>query len=168
MRLLPLLCLGFLLVLAGCTVGPFGGPSDQAQPPELILNNSANVTQTFEVWVVEAGSTVETRREDGLTGNYTVGQGLSSHSSGPHAWRIVEPSDSARLHGQFTVNPGEKKRDSIENFSQSSAVVVVLYQGNKSGWWASVHCSDGALVGLEVHSRPSQFSDAWAGYQCQN
>lgn len=167
MRPLPLLCLAALLVLTGCTAGPLGGPSEQDRPVELVLNNSANATQTFEVWVVEAGATATVRREDNLTGNYTIDQGLRTHSSGPYAWTTVELPDSARLHGRFTVEPGEEKRGSIEEFSHDSAVVVVLYQDDKIGWWASAYCSDGALVGLEVHTRLSRFGDAGAGYGCR-
>lgn len=164
MRPLPILCLGVLLILAGCTAGPFGG---QEGTVTVAINNSANVTQTFEVLVVEAPAEVKVQREDGVSGNYTIGQGLRSHSSGPYAWTSVEPPDSSRFHGQFTVEPGQKKWSSIKNFSQNSAVVVILYQGeNKSGWWASAYCSDGALVGLEVHSRPSKYGDAWVGYEC--
>lgn len=163
MRPLLLLCLGLLLILAGCTTGPFGG---QEGSVTVTVNNSANLTQTFEVWVVNPEATVTTRRDDGLTGNYTIGQGLATHSSGPHAWGKVKLPDSARLHGRFIIDPGEEKRSSIENFSRDSAVVVVLYQGDKIGWWASAHCSDGALVGLEIYTRPSRYGDAGAGYEC--
>lgn len=163
----PVVCLASLLILIGCLSTPFGGQSEQERSVKLIMNNSANVTQTFEVSVVDPEATVKTRRDDGLTGNYTIGQGLSSHSSGPYAWSTVELPDSAELHGQFTVEPGEEKRSSIKEFPQHYAVIVILYQGNKSGWWASASCSDGGLVGLEVHTRPSQYSDAWAGYGCR-
>lgn len=166
MRLFSLLCLAGVLVLAGCTVGPFGGPSDQAQPVELVMNNSANETQTFEIWIVEAGKNVTVRLNDSRTANSTIGQGLRTSSSGDYYYTSIEPPDSARLHGRFTVKPGEKNRSSIENFSQNSAVVVVLHQNDKIGWWASAYCSDGALVGLEVRSRPSQFGDAGAAYGC--
>lgn len=156
-----------MLITAGCTAGPFDGSSEQEQPVPVVLDNSANVTQTFEVFVVEAPAKVKVQRADGITGNYTVGQGLRSHSSGPYAWTTVELPDSARLHGQFTVEPSEKERSAIEEFSQNSAVVVVLYQGkNTSGWWASAYCSDGALVVLEVQTRPSKYSDALAVYKC--
>lgn len=165
---LPLLfCLGVLLVLAGCAAGPFGGPSERDRPVELVLNNSANATQTFEIWVVEAPATATVRREDDLTGNYTIDQGLRTHSSGPYAWTTVELPDSARLHGRFTLAPDDENRSSIEEFSHDSAVVVVLSQDEKIGWWASAHCSDGALVGLEVQTRPSRFGDAGAGYGCR-
>jgi hypothetical protein len=84
-RSFPLLCLATLLILAGCTAGPFGGQTEQDRPVELVFDNSANATQTFEVWVVEAPATATVRREDNLTGNYTIDQGLRTHSSGPHA-----------------------------------------------------------------------------------
>lgn len=167
MHILRPLCLVVLLITAGCAVGPFTGPSEQNQPVTFVLDNSANVTQTFNVFVVRAPAKVKAKRADGITGNYTVGQGLRSHSSGPYAWTKVELPNSAQLHGWFTVEPGKKERGTIEEFSQNSAVVVVLYQdGNISGWWASAYCSDGALVGLEVHTRPSKYGDAWAGYEC--
>ena len=52
MRFLPLLYLGIPLI-AGCTVGALGKPPEQERHPTLVLNNSANETQTFMVWVVE-------------------------------------------------------------------------------------------------------------------
>lgn len=169
MRPLLFLCLGVLLVLAGCTAGPFSTPSKQDQPVELVMNNSANATQTFEVWVVEAGATVTVHRNDSESYNSTIEQGLKTYSSGKyHYHTAVEPPKSARLHGQFVVAPGDENRSSVDDFSKNSAVVVVLYQGDKIGWWASAYCSDGALVGLEVITRPSQYGDAGASYGCQN
>lgn len=166
--LLSSLCLGLLLVTAGCVTGPFDGPSDQEQPPQLLLNNSANETQTFEVWVADPRDNVTARRDDGNVGNYTIDGALSTHSSGDyHAWKEVELPDSARLHGRFTIDPDEENRSSIDEFPRGYSVVVIVYQGDNSGWWASTNCGSQALVGLEVHTRPSQYGDAWAGYECR-
>jgi hypothetical protein len=157
-----------LLFLTGCAVGPLGGPSEQEQPVALSLNNSANVTQTFEVWVATSEANVTIRLNDSRTVNTSISQGLTTASSGDYYYyTAVEPSHSAQIHGRFTVEPGEERQSSIENFSLNSVVVVVLYQDNKSGWWASAYCSDGALIGLGVTSRPDQYSDAEAGYGCR-
>jgi hypothetical protein len=56
-----LLCLATLLILAGCTAGPFGGQTEQDRPVELVFDNSANATQMFEVWVVELGDDITVR-----------------------------------------------------------------------------------------------------------
>lgn len=167
-RSLAVLTLGLLLFVAGCTAIPFGGLSAQERPVRVGLDNSANETQTFEVWVVERSSTVATRRSDGITVNWSIGQGLATTSSGPYPWTKFEFPDSARLHGRFTLEPGEVNRTTVREFPRNFAVVVVLYQDpGISGWWASANCDDQALVGLEVHTRPSQYGDAWAGYGCR-
>lgn len=167
MRPILLFCLCGLLVLAGCTVGPLGGPSDQERPVQLVMNNSANDTQTFKVMVVDDGATVTARLNDSRTSNITISQGLTTISSNNYYYTTIEFPESAQHHGRFTVEPGEENQSSIEEFSHNSAVVVVLHQGDTIGWWASAHCSDGALVGLEIYTRPSQYGDAGAAYECR-
>ena len=117
--------------------------------------------------MVEAGANATVRLNDSRTANSTVGGGLATHSSGDYYYTAVEPPDSAKLHGRFTVDPGKEKQNSIETFPRGYAVLVVLYQGDKIGWYASASCGYEALVGLEVHTRPSQYGDAWAGYECR-
>lgn len=165
---LPVLSLAVLLVAAGCAAGPFADQATQERPVKLVLNNSANVTQTFEVWVIDSQASITVRFNDSLTANTTIGPGLSTSSSGEYRYyTAVEPPDSAELHGRFTVEPGEEKHSSIEEFPRDYAVLVVLYQGDKIGWYASANCGNEALVGLEVYTRPSQYGDAGAGYGCR-
>lgn len=168
-RLLPLICLTILIAIAGCSAGPFSGSSQQNQPVELVLDNSANVTQTFEVWTVEAGSNVTSTLNDGRTGHWTISQGIRTHGTGEYYYTSIEPPKSARHIGRYTLKSGEEKQRSIKKFRGNSAVVVVLYQGDKIGWWASAQCSDGALVAFGATSRPSKNGgDAHAGYRCDN
>jgi hypothetical protein len=162
-----LLGLGILLVAAGCATVPFDGASEQDRPVELVLNNSATAPQTFEVWVVDADATVTVSLNDSRTANTTIGEGLATSSAGDYYYTAVELPESARLHGRFAIDPGKEERSSIDEFPRDYAVVVVLHQDDKIGWWASAHCSDGALVGLEVTTRPSRFGDAGARYGCQ-
>jgi hypothetical protein len=118
------MCLASLAVLAGCIGGPFGG---QDGPVTVDVNNSANVTYTFEVSVVEYPSTVTTHFDDGRTGRVEIGPGGSTHSSGDNqTWTEVELPESARLHGRYTLEPGEQVRTSIEEFSTDSALVIVI------------------------------------------
>lgn len=169
MHRLPLLCLSVLLVIAGCTGGPLGGPATQEQPVTVVVNNTANVTQTFEVWVVKAPATAMVRQDDGSTGNYTIGQGLRSHSSGEyHVYTEVKLPESAQLHGRYTLTPGEQNQSSITGFSRNGAVVVILSRGaNEIVWWASANCDEAALVGLKVTSYPKPPGGAFATYGCR-
>ena len=167
--LFPAVCLGVLLFFTGCLTTPFGGPSEQARSVRLVLNNSANVTQTFEVFIVDADTNVTVRLNDSRTINDTIEEGLVTTSSGDYYYyTAIEPPKSARLHGRYTLEPGEVKETSIEEFPRDAAVVVVLHQNDTIGWWASAYCSDGALVTFSATSRPSKYGDAWAGYRCHN
>jgi hypothetical protein len=147
-RLLSILCLGMVLVTVGCAAGPFGSQDD---PVNVVVNNSANASYTFEVSVVPAPANVTTHRDDGLTGTYRIGQGGRTYSPGEnYTWTEVDLPKSARLHGQYRLDPGEQEQSAIEQFSSEFAVVVVIYQDeNRIVAWTSDHCS-GNLVFVEV------------------
>lgn len=155
MRALPILCLGVLVFIAGCTVGPFGGPSAQEEPALIVANNSADVTHTFEVWVVELPANVTYRRSDGLSGNWDIGQGVGSIEPGDNrTYTSVTVPESARLHKRYTLDPGEENQSSIEEFPEDFAIVVVVYQAeNEIIEWVSANCADQDLLYLEVRSR---------------
>lgn len=163
-RLLLLFCLGVLIVVAGCSGLPFVGQND---PVPVIVNNSANTTQTFEVWVVEYRSTVTLRRDDGLTGTTEIGQGLINDNPGHnHTYTSITLPESSHLHGRYTLDPGEEGRSEIEEFSPDFAIVVIVYQDeNEIISWVSAHCGDG-LGGLKVNSYPDPPSGVGAAYSC--
>jgi len=168
MRLLTRLGLVALLVLAGCAAGPFSGPSTQEESATVGANNSANVTYTFEVSVVELPANVTIRRDDGVNVTTDIPQGLSSHSSGEHhTFTAVELPETARLHGRYTLAPGEENRSVIKEFPPNFAVVIVIYQDeNEIIEWVSANCDDLALVGLRVTTHPDSAGRASATYQC--
>lgn len=147
-RLLPILCLGMVLVTAGCAAGPFSSQDDSVI---VAVNNSANASYMFEVSVVPAPANVTTHRDDGLTGTYQIGQGGRTYSPGEnHTWTAVDLPESARLHGRYRLDPGEEEQSTIEQFSSEFALVVVIYQDkNRIVAWTSDHCS-GNLVFVEV------------------
>ncbi len=168
-RFLPLLCLTLLLVIAGCTGGPFGGPSKQDQPMHLVLNNSANVTQTYEVAVVEAGTNVKFHFNDSKTVNSTIIQGVGTASSGEYYYYTgVKFPNSTTFHKRYTLQPGETKRKTIKEFKTNSAIVVILWQDNKSGSWASGYCHGGEMTGFKATGHWARWGRLSAGIGCDN
>lgn len=172
-RLLPLLCLATLLVLTGCTAGPFGGPTEQDRPVELVFNNSANATQTFEVWVVEGEihpDEITIYKEDGEVDNASPGEGLSTYYLGGdygNVTSVAPPANRSRLLGQYTLAPDEISRSSVENFTIGSTIVVSLSESGRVIELTAANCDEQALVGLEVTSRPDPPGGASASYGCQ-
>jgi len=169
MRALSVLCLGIFLLIAGCVAFPSNGPSQQERPVTVVLNNSANSTHSFEVWVVELPANVSTRRDDGLTATWPIGEGLATTNPGDgHVYTSVEVPDSARLHGQFMLSPGESNQSAIEDLPRDFAVVVVVNRAeNESIEWVSANCAEQALVGLEVTARPDSQGGVFASYGCR-
>lgn len=147
MRPFLLLCLGILLVLAGCAAGPIGG---QEESVRLTVNNSNDSTHTFEAWVVEYPGNVTVRRSTGYDYTEDINPGLSTREPGDyHTVTAIEFPDSARLHGRYTLDPGEMNRSEIEEFPSDFAVYVVIYRDEHVVSRVSAHC-DGNLVFLEV------------------
>lgn len=162
------LILGLLLLVAGCIAVPFGGPSEQEQPVQLVLNNTANVNNTFDVWEVKLGATLTLHYRDGTVVNPTVGQGLSNHNTGPRTITEIDFPDSAQHYGQHTLEPGEEYHRNIENFSTNGALVVVISRSEDEIFSeVSANCDELALVGLKVVSRPNPPGGVFAGYECQ-
>ena len=167
-RPLLVLGLGLLLLLAGCTAMPFGGSSDQDQPVHLVLNNSANETQTFEVWEVKLGATLTLYYRDGTVVNATIGQGLSNHDTGPRTITKIEFPDWAQHYGQHTLEPGQEYRRNIENFSNTGALVVVISRSEDEILSdVSANCDEQALIGLKIVSRPDPPGGVSASYGCR-
>lgn len=142
-RILSILCLVSLLTLAGCSIGTLTGSSGQTGPVGFNATNAANVTYTFEVSVVELPANVTTKLPDGRTGNYDIGPGLATTEPTNRYYTSVKPPDSARLHGRYTLEPGETN---ISNISTSSlpddfAVVVTIHHNNGVVSWVTATCS---------------------------
>lgn len=167
MRYLPTLCLVGLLILVGCT-GAFNGLSEQEEPVTLIVNNSDNVSHTFEVWVVEGelnDEEVIIKKRDDEDDRASPGPGLSSYKFTEqygYVTSIEMPPNRSRLHGQYTLRPGERNRSSIEDFAKGSTVVVVIYEGNRVVSLVAANCN-GDLLFLDVTMR---YYGSDSGYNC--
>lgn len=167
--------LAVLLILMGCISTPFGGPSVQERPVPVIMNNSANVTQTFTVWVVEGEITlhsggVKIYKRNGEVDNASPGEGLSTYYLGDdygYVTAVELPANRSRLHSQYTVRPSEQRRITINNSTIGSTIVVSLSENGRIIHLTAVHCSEQAIGGLEVHSYPTPPGGAWAGYECR-
>lgn len=172
-RPLSVLILGLLLFVAGCTAIPFGGPSEQEHPVKVVLNNSANQTQTFTVWVVTGEvqpDGIIIYKKNGEIDNASPGQGLSSYYLGGdygHVTSVEPPPNRSRLHGQYVLSRGETKRSTVENFTIGSTIVVSLAEHGRVIELTTANCDEQSLVGLEVVSRPTPPGGASAAYGCR-
>lgn len=132
---------------------PFGGPTEQERPVPLIVNNSANETHTFDVYVAKRPASMTVHYQDGAVVKSEIGQGLSNHETGPRTVTRIDFSESVQFEGRYTLDPGQENRSSIEKFPRQGALVVVVSKGeNEIFAWASANCDDQILVGLEVMS----------------
>jgi hypothetical protein len=148
-------------VVVGWTAGPF---VEQDGSVPVTVNNSANVTHTFEVWVVEYPGNVTIRRSTGYDYTEDINPGLSTREPGDyHTVTGVEFPDSARLRGQYTLNPDELNRSNIDGLPTDFAVYVVVYQNDHVVSRVSAHCGD-ELAFLEV----TMFHYGWgSAYNCE-
>ncbi len=135
----------------------------------LVLNNSANVTQTYEVAVVKAGSHITFHKNDSRTTHPRIGQGVATYQANNYRYgTAVEFPESTTLHKRYTLQPGEEKHKSIKKFKTNSAIVVVLWQNNKSGSWASGYCHGGEMTGFKVTGQSGRWGNISAGIGCDN
>lgn len=171
-RSLAVLTLGLLLLAAGCSAVPFVGQSEQDLPVRVVLNNSANQTQTFTVWVVTGevqpdGITIY--KKNGEVDNASPGQGLSDYYLGGdygYVTSVEPPPNRSRLHGQYVLSPGEMNRSTVEDFTIGSTIVISLDEDGRVIELTTANCGGRSLVGLEVHSRPNPPGGASAAYGC--
>ena len=148
--------------LVGCSAGPLGEPTPQEKPAPVKLVNNATITETFEVAVVDVGSNLTVTRGGDESVNYTVDQG-STTIQNPEVNQFTAATfpDSARIHGRYTLEPGESQLLSIENVAPDEAVVVLVYDEPEGTYRAikSLSCG-GAILGYKV-SPESGGPDDW-------
>jgi len=169
-KFLSVLGLVTLLLVAGCIGIPFSGPSEQKQPVQLVLNNSVNVSTTFEVYVFKRPATMTAHYQDGTVVTAEIGQGLSNHETGPRTVTNIEFPESAQKRGQYTLEPGEEKQSSIEHFPRNGVLFTVVSKNEGEIFaWVSANCDEQSLVGLEVTSEddPPVVPGVSAGYGCR-
>ena len=159
-----------LVGIAGCSGIPVFDPPPQDEPAPVKLVNNASVTERFEVAVVRLGEGVSVTREDGDTFNKTVGEGSSTLiTSSENKFVSITFPDSARVHGQYTLEPGESKLLHIGNVAPDQAIVILVYDKPEETYRAvkSLNCGGAAILGYKV-SPESGGSEDWtpSAFQC--
>lgn len=162
-KILLIVCIVALLTLAGCSADTLTEPSNQGGPVHLNVTNGANVTQTFEVSVVELPANMSLVTPDGQVGRGDIGPGLSTYDPGVrHVYSRVKLPNSARLHGQYTLNPSETNVSNISTSSTNFAVVVTVRRSDGIVSLVTATCG-GDLTYVEVASR---YSGSGSVYDC--
>ncbi|WP_255151214.1 hypothetical protein [Halorarius halobius] len=163
------LCLGVLIVLSGCSPLTSDRPAGQEGPVTLSVNNSANVTHTFEVWVVDSelnNREVIIRKRGGEIDRASPGPGLSNYQlDGDYGFvtAIELPQYQSRFYRNYTLSPDEENQSSIDEFKDDSTVIVIIYRDNRVVALVTAHCDDD-LVFVDVTMRPY---GADTGYNCE-
>jgi hypothetical protein len=131
-----------VVVTAGCIAVPFGEPPKQNH--SFIAKNTANTTYTFEVFVVELPANITIRRSDGMVDTDPIEVGNYFDPGENRTYTAVEVPDTARLHGRFTLEPGESIRTPIKNHPKRFALVLLAYQGDNEheivGYVTAIGC----------------------------
>lgn len=162
MRSLKFLSLIVFITIAGCSAVPFVEPTAQKEPVPVVIENNATLTETFEVAVVDVGANLTVYRGDGKVYNETIGQGAKTITTTSESTiRKIEFPDSARTHGQYTLEPGERKQLSVENVAPDTAIVILIFD-EPEGTYRAIHTVScgGPLLGVKATSR-SGGTDDW-------
>ena len=139
-----------LVLVAGCSaLSPApASPSPTPEPPDIdvTVENEAtsNATYTVSYGVVpgrvdavrETTVDGETRVVDNLTG--TVGAHLFRPTDVVH----VEPVGTLDVEGEFTLQAGDRVRETIEDPPRASTVFLVARAGDRVVAWGSADCGD--------------------------
>lgn len=162
--------LGFVLVvgLAGCSATPFGQPPIQKEPVPLVIKNNATQSQTFEVSIIEVGKKITIYAEGNVTDNITVSEGSYTLKSPSNPMLRLDLPESARVHGGYTLSPGEKKKTYIKNFSRDSAIVITIYDEEENTYRAikSLNCGGAPILGYRVETQAEGEDETVSTHQC--
>jgi hypothetical protein len=170
-HLVPLCCLGIMLIGAGCMTWPVSDDGGEERPSPVIMNNTANVTQSFTVWTVEGvlnNREVEIHKKRDPVDRASPGTGLSTYRlDGDYGYvtSIEVPPNRSQFHGEYTLASGEETRINI-NSSSDATIIVVLSKDERVISFAAVHCGESGVPGLEVVGYPYPPGGVFAAYEC--
>lgn len=157
-----------LLCFSGCIASPFNSPSPQESSISIYLNNSANTTHTFDVYVVDGPLSereIAIQRGNGETEYISSSEGITlrkfSEVDGG-ARSVKPPANHSRLYDQYSLSPTEEIHTNITDTDQSDTVVVAVSNQTRVVSLVSVDC-DGRVRGVEV-AMIGTGTDA--GYDC--
>lgn len=160
-----------LLVVSGCSGAFYTPGAEQATPPAVVLNNTANTTHTFSVWAVEGtvgvdGLRTVPRDDDPSDITHTEGLLTVHYSEEARYIEAVEPPpDRSRLVADISLQGNTTHRQQVVNFSHGDTLIVTAAENDRIFELVVVNCGRHPLVGLEVMTRPEP--SAAASYGCQ-
>lgn len=165
-----LLVLGVLVVLAGCSAGPLGTPTPQEEPAPVKVVNNATITETFTLAVVDVGANLTVTRRWGETYKLRISPGSTTTITSTDNKNIkVDFPESAKIHGKYTLRPGESKHTSVGEVAPNEAIVILVYDKPEQSYRAikSLSCG-GAIVGYKVVTKAGGPDDWTPGvHQCK-
>ncbi|MFC7096959.1 hypothetical protein [Halobaculum marinum] len=158
------LAIGLIVIigLVGCAAVPFGEPTAQKKPAPVMLVNNASQPETFTVGVVEESANLTVHRQDGDIANYAPGPGSTTiYTTSNNKFVKIEFPESATLHGEYTLQPGEEKLINVSGVAPDEAIVVLVYDEEDGTYRAikSLSCG-GAILGYRITSQAGG-SDDW-------
>jgi hypothetical protein len=133
-----------------------------------MLVNNASLNETFEVAVVDVGTDITGYREAGGKFNKTVGQGSSTlKTTSDNKIVNVELPESARIHGRYTLEPGERRQLSVAHVGPNKAIVILIYDEPEQTYRAikSLSC-EWNILGYKVTTEAEGEDNTVSGHQC--
>ena len=168
MRRDHVLDIALLLILAGCTGVPFVDPPPQDEPAPVKLVNNASITETFTVAVVPVGDNVTVQRRDGTWDNITVGEGSwTIKTSTQNKMVKMKLPETARVVGEYTLEPGEEKLIHVHPVAPDEAIVILIYDDEEESYRALKSLSCGAVIhGYKVVTQAEGEDETVTVHQC--
>lgn len=138
-----LVWLGVLVIVVGILVGTFGGLPNAERSAFIVLNNSADTTRTFEVWLGKdpiTGITVySSTRGDYTTKTFPGGIGTNNVSS-YHVTTSMSFPENATLYGRYTLAPGDELAFNVTEPHPETVFAIVVYNHDHVTVWKTIRC----------------------------
>lgn len=158
-----------LVGLAGCSGIPVFDPPAQDEPAPVKLANNATITERFKVAVIDVGTEFTVTRADGGSFEYRVSEGShTTVTTSDNKFVKITFPDSARMHGQYTLEPGESKLIQVENVAPDEAIVILVYDDPEGTYRAikSLNCGGQVILGYKVVTQAEGEDDTGSIHSC--
>lgn len=169
MRKVAAISLILFAVFAGCSAISPGTPAPQEEPAPVKLVNNATITETYTIAVVDVGANLTVTRRDGQKYELRIPPGASTTKTSTENKNIkIEFPDSAHLHGNYTLKPGEEKTLSVDGIAPNEAIVILIYDEPEQSYRAihTVSC-ESPIRGVRATSKSGGPEDWTTGtHQC--
>ena len=140
-----------LVLVAGCSAlspAPPSSSTSTAEPPDVAVSvaNEATSNATYTVTYGVVPGRVDAVRETTVDGETRVVDNLTARA-GANLFRPtdvvdVDPDGDLDVEGEFTLQPGDSVRGTIEDPPRASTVFLVAREGDRVVAWGSADCGD--------------------------